>query len=72
MNTINPDAIREVLALIVSGHPCDTVSFGAQVTIVCTNQVSAARWMERCPNNLLPETRVPVAVVLVPVFEVVS
>ena len=63
---MNPDAIREVLALVVAGHPADSISFGATVTIICTNPVSAARWMERCPNGVLPETRVPVQVVCVP------
>lgn len=63
---MNPEAIREVLALVVNGHPCETVTFGATVTIICTDPISAARWKERTPNGLLPETRVPVQIVHVP------
>lgn len=63
---MNPDAIREVLALVVQGHPADAISFGATVTIVCANPISAARWHERCPQGVLPESRVPVQVVTLP------
>lgn len=64
MSTID-DAIREVLALHVAGHPCESVSFGATVTIVCGNEVSAARWRSRTPDGVLPVSRVPVQVVTV-------
>jgi hypothetical protein len=62
---MNPDAIREVLALVVNGHPADSISFGPVVTIFCDNPISAARWTERTPGNLLPVSRVPVQVVTV-------
>lgn len=62
---MNPDAIREVLALVVAGHPCESVSFGATVTIICGNEVSAARWRSRTPDGVLPVSRVPVQVVTV-------
>lgn len=62
---MNPEALREVHALVVSGHPCDQVTFGAMVTVICTNEMSAARWKARTPNGVLPESRVPVQVVCV-------
>lgn len=65
---MNADAIKEVLALVVQGHPCEAVSFGASVTVICTNEVSAARWRERTPNGVLPDTSVPVVVEYVPMY----
>ena len=62
---MSPESIREVLALVVSGHPCESVSFGATVTIVCGNEVSAARWKARTPDGVLPVSLVPVQVVTV-------
>lgn len=64
---MNAESIREVLALHVAGMPADTISFGATVTIICTNEVSAARWRSRCPQGRLPESGVPVQVVCVDV-----
>lgn len=63
MGVVNPESIREVLALHVAGNPCESVSFGATVTIICGNEVSAARWRSRTPDGVLPECGVPVQVV---------
>jgi hypothetical protein len=56
-------AIREVLAIHVQGAPAESISFGATVTIVCGNELAAARWRSRTPDGRLPETLVPVQVV---------
>lgn len=67
---MNPEAIKEVLALVVQGHPADSVTFAASsVTVICTNEISAARWRERTPNGVLPDTSVPVVVEYVPMFD---
>lgn len=60
---MSPESIREVLALVVQGNPAESVSFGATVTIVCGNEVSAARWRSRTPDGVLPVSGVPVQVV---------
>lgn len=65
---IPADAIREVLAFYVQGNPADSISFGATVTIVCTNEVAADRWKARTPNGVLPESLVPVQVVCVDMY----
>lgn len=60
---MTPDAIREVLAHYVAGNPCESISFGATVTIVCTTEVAAHRWRTFCPNGVLPRSLTPVQVV---------
>lgn len=60
---MNPDAMTEAHAIYISGNPADLISFGATVTVICTNEISAARWKARTPHGVLPESRVPVQVV---------
>lgn len=62
---MNPESIREVLALVVQGHPCESVSFGATVTIVCSTEVAAQRWRTWCPHGVLPRSLTPVQIVCV-------
>lgn len=65
-------ALRELADLIDQGHPADAISVGAHVTVICTNPLSAARWQERTPNELLPISGLPVAVVLIDMYEAAS
>lgn len=61
---MNAAALRELADLIDQGHPADAISVGADVTVICTNPVSAARWHERTPNARLPISGVPTQVVV--------
>lgn len=66
---MNAADLRTLADLIDQGHPADYIGVGESVTVV-TNPVSAARWMERCPNGVLPGTSTPVAVQVIPVLAV--
>lgn len=59
--------LRALADIIDAGHPADYIGVGEHITIVA-NPISAARWMERCPNGLLPGTSVEVAVQVIPVL----
>lgn len=61
---MNAAALRELADLVDQGHPFEYVGVGDEITIVA-NIASAARWMERCPNDRLPQTGVPVDVRIV-------
>lgn len=50
---ITAAVLRELADLVESGMPLDYVGVGDEVTVVA-NIVSAARWMEACPNDRLP------------------
>jgi hypothetical protein len=63
---VNAAALRELADLVDQGHPFEYVGVGDEITIVA-NIASAARWMERCPNDRLPLTGVPVDVRIVEV-----
>lgn len=63
---MNAAALRELADLVDAGHPFEYLGVGDEITIVA-NIASAARWMERCPNDRLPRTGVPVDVRIVEV-----
>jgi hypothetical protein len=63
---MNAAALRELADLVDQGHPFDYLGVGDEITIVATI-ASAARWVERCPNDRLPLTGVPVDVRIVEV-----
>lgn len=66
---MTPTTLRTLADLLEQGSPADYLGIGDSVTVVA-NPISAARWMERCPNGLLPGTSVPVVVQVVPVLAV--
>lgn len=66
---MNAHTLRALADLLDAGHPADYLGIGDSITVVA-NPISAARWMERCPNGLLPGTSVPVVVQVVPVLQV--
>lgn len=68
---MTPATLRALANLVESGTPADYIGVGDAVTIIA-NPISAARWMERCPNGLLPGTSTPVAVQTIPVIGVSS
>ena len=61
---MNAAALREIADLVDQGHPFEYLGVGDEITIVATI-ASAARWMDRCPNDRLPDTGVPVDVRIV-------
>lgn len=63
---MNATALRELADLVDQGHPADAILIADEVTIVA-NIASAARWMERCPNDRLPVSGVLVDVRIVEV-----
>lgn len=62
---MNPLTLRLLADLVDQGHPADYLGVGESVTVVA-NPISAVRWMERCPNGVLPGTNVQVAVQVIP------
>lgn len=56
---MNATALRELATLVEQGHPADYIGIGDEVTILATLP-AAVRWMETCPQSVLPESRVPV------------
>lgn len=63
---MNAAALRELADLVDQGHPADYIGIGDEITVVA-NVASAARWVERCPNDRLPVSGVPVDVRIVEV-----
>lgn len=63
---ISAAALEELATMVRQGMPAEYVGVGDEITIVA-NIASAARWMERCPNDRLPVTGVLVDVRIVEV-----
>lgn len=64
---MNARALREIADLVDQGTPADYIGVGDEVTILA-ELPSAIRWMETCPQGVLPESRVPVDVRVVGVL----
>lgn len=58
--------LAEIATTIHQGYPAYSVAVSPGVTtIICTDDLSGARWKQHTPNGLLPGTKQPVQVLVV-------